>query len=171
MNAPLSSITAALIRTWTWIYTHHTPAFVRDGRRQEIESDLWEYRRDHQGEPDARIAAHILLRLVLGVADDLQWHIEHRAALDHPRRVVTAIALVAVLIVAGPLWMFAWLSADDLPPLPEPPNLMFFVAGPPPTPPPPPPAPPARTQRSMTLAASPLPPPPPPPPGPDNGRP
>jgi hypothetical protein len=159
MSAPLSSIAAALVRTWTWIYTHHTPAFVRDGRRQEIESDLWEYRRDHRGEPDARIAAHILLRLVLGVADDLQWHIEHRAALHHPGRVVTAVAIVAVLIVVGPMWVFAWLSADDVPPLPEPPNLMFFVGSPPPPPPPAPPPPPFRTQRPIARGADPAPPP------------
>ena len=42
------------------LYAGHA-GFVRDGRRQEIESDLWEQQRDLAGESDARVAAHLAL--------------------------------------------------------------------------------------------------------------
>jgi hypothetical protein len=57
MSAPLTVLATAVVRAWTWIYTRGTPVFVRDGRRQEIESDLWEQQHDLAGEPDARVAA------------------------------------------------------------------------------------------------------------------
>ena len=54
MSATLSVVAAALVRAWAWIYTSGTPGFVREGRRQEIESDLWEQQRNLAGEPDVR---------------------------------------------------------------------------------------------------------------------
>jgi hypothetical protein len=37
---------ASLVRSWTWLYTCGLPAAVRDARRAEIESDLWEFFHD-----------------------------------------------------------------------------------------------------------------------------
>jgi hypothetical protein len=148
MSAPLTSLAVAFVRTWTWIYTSGTPAFVRDGRRQEIESDLWEHQRDRAGESDAYVAGHILLRLLAGLADDLQWRVEHRGEMSSFRARVLVAATAAVVLIGG-AWAYdtAQLLNEQPPPIAP---LMSFVAIPAPPPPPPPP---------------PKLPPPPPPPG------
>lgn len=68
----MSPDTAARIaRGWTRVYTAFVPPTARTARRAEIESDLWESVRD----PD--MARDILPRLLLGIADDLSWSVEH----------------------------------------------------------------------------------------------
>src|SRR5262249_23962205 len=78
MPSPLT-IATDLVRRWTWLYTCGLDADVRDARRAEIESDLWDFRDDVKtsgaNEPSAR--AHVLARLALGIADDLLWRREH----------------------------------------------------------------------------------------------
>ena len=141
MSAPLTVLATAAVRTWTWFYTRGTPVCVRDGRRQEIESDLWEQQHDLAGEPDARVAAGIVLRLLAGVLDDVQWRLEHRAL--SPRR-TQALVATTVAILFGAAWVYTATSQlfdEQPPPIP---SLMTFVTAqpPPPPPPPPPPAPP-----------------------------
>jgi uncharacterized protein (TIGR03435 family) len=51
------------------------PPPLRALRRAEIDSDLWESQR-HAGRGSSRDAFHILLRLLLGVPDDLGWRLE-----------------------------------------------------------------------------------------------
>ena len=135
MSAPLTVLAVAFVRTWTWIYTRGTPAFVRDGRRQEIESDLWEHQRDLAGESDARVAGHILLRLLAGLADDLQWRVEHRAEMS-PLRARALVAATTAFVLLGAAWAYstAQLLNEQPPPIAP---LMSFVAAPPPPPPPP----------------------------------
>ena len=138
MSAPLTTLATAAVRTWTWLYTRGTPVFVRDGRRQEIESDLWEQQHDLAGEPDARVAMDIMLRLLAGVLDDVQWRLEHRAL--SPRR-TQALVATTVAILFGAAWVYtatAQLFDEQPPPIP---SLMTFVAAQPPPPPPPPPIP------------------------------
>ncbi len=151
MSAALSVIAVTVVRAWTSIYTLGTPGFVRDGRRREIESDLWEQQRDLAGESEARIAAHLILRLLAGLSDDLQWRVEHRGELD-PLRARALVAAAVATVLFGGMWIYstAQLLYEEPPPIAP---LMSFVAAPPPPPPPPPPLPPP-------------PPPPPPPPGP-----
>jgi hypothetical protein len=58
---------AGVARWWTRFYTAGLPVDLRDARRAEVESDLWESVSD--GAP----SRHILARLALGVVDDLTW--------------------------------------------------------------------------------------------------
>src|SRR5688500_7113869 len=103
MSAPLTEFAAALVRTWTWTYTRGTPGFVRDGRRREIESDLWEQQRDLAGGSDVQIASHLVVRLLAGLADDLQWRLEHRGAMN-PLRVRVLVAATTAVILLGTVW-------------------------------------------------------------------
>jgi putative ABC transport system permease protein len=74
MTPALLDIGIALVRTWTRIYTWNLEPAIRDGRRAEIESDLWEHVRG----PDVRwrIALEIVGRLLLGIPDDIRWRVE-----------------------------------------------------------------------------------------------
>jgi hypothetical protein len=58
---------AGVARWWTRVYTAGLPVHLRDARRAEVESDLWESVAD--GAP----SRHVLARLALGIADDLTW--------------------------------------------------------------------------------------------------
>jgi hypothetical protein len=62
---------AHLLRWWTRLYTLALPLEQRERRRAEVESDLWESLRDPVG------SRQILPRLLLGVADDVDWSIAH----------------------------------------------------------------------------------------------
>ena len=104
MSPPLTVLAVAFVRTWTWIYTRGMPAFVRDGRRQEIESDLWEQQHDLAGETDARVAIQITLRLLAGFLDDLQWHVEHRALSS--RRTQGLLATTIAVFLFGAAWAY-----------------------------------------------------------------
>jgi hypothetical protein len=139
MSATLS-VAAALVRAWTLIYTVGTPGFVRDGRRQEIESDLWEQQRDLAGESDVRVAAHLVLRLLAGIADDMQWRLEHRGEMNPLRAGALAAAAVGTVLFGG-MWAYTTAQLLNEEPPPIAPLMSFVAAPPPPTPPPPPPPP------------------------------
>ena len=87
-----------LTRWWTRVYTAGLPVDLRDTRRAEVESDLWESVSD--GAP----SRHILARLALGVADDLTWSLTR---MDTSTR-ATATWSVGSLLVFVLAWM--WLS-------------------------------------------------------------
>ena len=118
MSAPLTVIATALVRTWTWIYTGGTPVFVRDGRRQEIESDLWEQQRDLAGAKDPRVAAEIMLRLLAGVLDDVQWRVEHRALSPRRTQALIATTVAIVFLVAWVYTATSQLFNEQPPPIP-----------------------------------------------------
>jgi hypothetical protein len=141
MTALVVATAVALVRAWTDAYTRQLPAQIGDARRQEIESDLWEFLRDRASAGSFGTAAHIAARLVLGVPDDLQFRFEHREMVRHPARTSAAIAATALVLVLGGMWGITATQSDDLPPLPEPPRRISFVVAAPPPPPPPPPAP------------------------------
>jgi len=64
----------AMTRWWTRVYTFGLPAELRETRRAEIESDLWESLHD----PDAA-RSQILPRLAGGVMDDVCWRANYLA--------------------------------------------------------------------------------------------
>jgi len=111
------------------------PEALRQTRRAEIESDLWESQHERRPESDLGVAAQMWLRLVRGVPDDLLWRLELMDLRKRRRR--TGIWLTAT---AGVLLAFAFWVGSAMAPaqLPLPPHLMHFVASPPPPPPPPP---------------------------------
>jgi hypothetical protein len=135
----------ALVRIWTQFYTMWMEPTIRDARRAEIDSDLWEQCAAEQSGP--LLALRIVARLSLGMTDDLRWRVE---AGPVPRRVRATVGLA--LVSAGVLGWF-WVAMSIAPAAPE--------------------LPPARTARWERR--TPMPPPPPPPPPfcnpPGSGRP
>jgi hypothetical protein len=131
----------ALVRAWTRAYTWRLHPAVRDTRRAEIESDLWEFQQDpdHGTHP----AAHVLARLLIGMPDDLSWRAEYAVARRSRIRTGVRFAAwtVATVIVAVALWILPLMSPGTLPPVPDMPRVV--IKAPPPPPPPPPPCAPA----------------------------
>jgi hypothetical protein len=155
----------ATVRGWTRLYTARLDPMLRKERRDEIESDLWELHEDarRRGASPTRIAIHMLLRLVLGMADDVAWRAEQ---VQVPIRVVqnalwvgAAASIVFVWWLASTLQAVAPQASPDginvvrllypvrpvhnLPPPPGPPiefvrfRAQYMVCPPPPPPPPP----------------------------------
>lgn len=88
---------AAIARAWTWLYTLPLEPVERHGRRLEIASDLWESEADG---PTAATAAHVVVRTILGVLDDLLWTIDRACAgrlTPHPLTIVRAVIAVAAM--------------------------------------------------------------------------
>jgi putative ABC transport system permease protein len=71
----LLGFTSAIVRAWTRFYTWNLEPRIRDGRRAEIDSDLWEHVSGHGTR--STIAVEILGRLILGIPDDIRWRLEH----------------------------------------------------------------------------------------------
>jgi len=152
----------AIVRGWTRLYTALMQPAMRDARRAEIESDLWELHEDarRRGASPARIAVHMLLRLVLGIVDDVVWRAEQATL---PTRLVQeALWASAAASIVFVWWLASALQAVSPPhdeginvmrllypirpvisvPSPPPPPIQFvkfakYCAGPPPPPPPP----------------------------------
>ena len=95
MSPPMA---ARLARWWTRTYTAGLPDAIRDARRAEVESDLWESLTD----PVA--SRQILPRLVLGAVDDLTWSV---TCMDQTARSSTWWS-VGSLATASVIWV--WLA-------------------------------------------------------------
>jgi len=136
--SPLLRAATAAVRGWTAFYTWRLPTALRDARRAEIASDVWEFANDPVRPPDRSAALHMLARLLLGVPDDLSWRAAYTPArLRNGMSVALAIGVSAFVVAT--VWLFEQVRAHDLP---QPPAMMKFVAAPPPPPlPVPPPAP------------------------------
>jgi hypothetical protein len=131
---------SAAVRAWTRFYTWRMPPPLRDARRAEIESDLWEFQQDAAAHASLSPATHVLTRLLAGMPHDLAWRVEHVDARDAlPGRIIVLSAAAAAFVVAA-LWVFPLLQTHTLP---KPAPMMTFMKAPPP-PPPPPPRPPCR---------------------------
>ena len=89
---------AGVARWWTRLYTAGLPDDLRDARRAEVESDLWESVSD--GAP----SRHILARVALGVVDDLTWSLTF---MDTTTR-HTARWSLGSLALLGAAWL--WLA-------------------------------------------------------------
>jgi lipopolysaccharide/colanic/teichoic acid biosynthesis glycosyltransferase len=111
---------------WVRLYTHGLPAEVRDRRRQEIASDIFEQRRYDADEghlPDA-VAVRLLARWVCGIPSDLSWRHSQRRhqraltltvpsleyLLSRPLSLVLAAVLLVVLapivvLIAAAVWL------------------------------------------------------------------
>jgi hypothetical protein len=88
-----------LVRVWTRLYTFALPSEIRDRRRAEIESDVWESEHD----PDVPHHA-LVLRLMRGMPADLLWRLEVTPSRQHARAAFGALAGAGVLAFA--LWAF-----------------------------------------------------------------
>jgi hypothetical protein len=163
---PLLYCAIGLVREWTRFYTLQMAAPDRDRRRDEIESDLWEFHEDarRRGYPPAAIALHMLARLAAGIPDDLRWRVEYEgeAPMSPRRSTWLTVAAIGATVSVGALWaFFAAISIGALPPLPDSVHIeRVYLHALPPPPPPPPLAQPAGLRVPVVM----MPPPPPPPP-------
>jgi len=105
MSAPLLRGAVSLVRAWTRLYTSRLPHAVRQQRRDEIESDLWESRHDApHGETAA--ACYIVVRLVRGIPDDIGWWTEQALASGVLRRQTLVVTgrIIGMAMVLGTPW-------------------------------------------------------------------
>ncbi len=64
MTAPLFALAVAVLRAWTHVYTWRLDPVLRERRRAEIESDLWEFQQDPAGNRGLSPALQVLARTV-----------------------------------------------------------------------------------------------------------
>jgi hypothetical protein len=72
------TLAIGLTRWWVRLYTKGLPPEMRDARRAEIESDLWEQGEDataNGSQPD-ETALEVFGRLLLGVPADVTWRLQ-----------------------------------------------------------------------------------------------
>lgn len=137
MRSPLLLAAAGLVRLWTRVYSWRLPEPIRNARRAEIESDLWESQQTVTR--TAWVPLQIIARLLLGLPDDLGWRFEQDPARLQSTR--TALALIAgAVVTVTVVWIGLAARREELPPPPAAPALhLRRVTMPPPPPPPPPP--------------------------------
>jgi uncharacterized protein (TIGR03435 family) len=81
---------------------------LQEERRAEIESDLWEFQHDVAGRHSLCVPAHMLLRLLSGIPDDLGWRAEHILAVQSPqahRTISLSASAVGALLFLCALWI------------------------------------------------------------------
>lgn len=160
--SPALSTALALVRAWTRLYTACMHPAIRARRLAEIDSDLWEFHEDARRRrfSPVAIALLMLMRLALGVHDDLAWRVEHRTVhFDLVREGLWTAAIASVTV----LWLvIAALQTKEPPLSPVGTGNIVRILYPVRVYPPPPPAPAAVVVRVSVKVAPPPPPPPPP---------
>ena len=144
----LLRIPDALVRAWTRLYTWRLTPDVRDARRAEIDSDLWEFQQDHDERRGLTSAMHVFVRLMMGIPDDLGWRAEHADIGYSQLRRTLAVSATAAALVLAALWAFTSLQPVEQPPTDPP---LRFISLAPPFPPPPPPPPSMRLRNSESV--------------------
>jgi hypothetical protein len=108
----LRQIAVGMTRAWVALYTRGLPAELRDARRSEIDSDLWE-----QGqvaalveEPPGETAFQLTARLLLGIPSDLTWRVQAGLSAPSERSLrmneslpMRGLVLAALAVAAFPL--------------------------------------------------------------------
>ena len=138
MRRALLHAVLATVRLWTRVYTAGVPTALRDARREEIESDLWEAAHDSALDAASNSPLDVIIRLVTGIPDDLGWRLE-----VHPMEQARRIGIL-VVTGGGILALWAGIASwrTDLAPVPTPArhplgaSLAYLPAPPPPPPPP-----------------------------------
>jgi hypothetical protein len=79
---PKPSLVVRAVEGWVAFYTRGLPSEVRDARRAELRSDLWEHLRQASGDGHGRLRRSVQVggRVVRGMADDLWWRFAQQAA-------------------------------------------------------------------------------------------
>jgi uncharacterized protein (TIGR03435 family) len=101
----------ACVRTWTWLYTHGLTEDARIARRNEIESDMWEFEADLAARHPLVCSLHLLVRCVLGVPDDLGWRLEQVSLTGALAR--RNVALIGRIMGAAVFIVAVWLIDAD----------------------------------------------------------
>jgi uncharacterized membrane protein YidH (DUF202 family) len=76
---------STLPERWVRLYTLGLPADLRDARRAEIASDVFEHRADRDA-PDRALRLELAGRTLRGAVGDLLWRYEERRAMSSHRR-------------------------------------------------------------------------------------
>jgi len=106
MSRTAFRVATALTRAWTRLYTAGLPAGARERRREEIDADLWAL--EHDAGAGGFAAAHVVVRLMLGIADDVEWRME-----QHTFR---RIALGSTLVLATVVIVLSVIASETLRP-------------------------------------------------------
>ncbi len=79
MNSFIVRFVTGLTRAWVRLYTSGLPPKLREERRSEIDSDLWEQERDAcaTGRTPQVTASEAFGRWLMGIPADLTWSIDH----------------------------------------------------------------------------------------------
>ncbi len=125
MKAHLLPAAIALARAWTRLYTWRLPPSLRESRRAEIESDLWES--CHDAGQRLSPAVQVIVRLLLGIPDDLQWRMTHASIVN--TFVMIMVGLTTTVFLLAALWLVDLSRARRLP---VPPSLPPLVTPAPP---------------------------------------
>ena len=94
-----------LTRRWVRLYTARLSHDARDGRRAEIDSDLWEHLTDARANQETQFATDldVLVRTLTGIPSDLVWVGQVRRNMKERRsmkqRRLRAVALLCAAIV------------------------------------------------------------------------
>ncbi len=107
----LMTLAIGLTRWWVRLYTRGLPPEMRDARRAEIESDLWEQGEDataNGSQPD-ETALEVFGRLLLGVPADLTWRVQaglstrsERSIKMNESWIMRGVLVAAVLVALVP---------------------------------------------------------------------
>lgn len=123
MNA-LLALAVSFTRTWVSLYTLGLSGELREERRSEIDSDLWDQRSlaSRRGDPEFGTAIEVLARILLGIFSDITWRAQAGASAssDRSKRMnqtsrrtgagvyiwpaISGAVVLAVLLMGGGTW-------------------------------------------------------------------
>ena len=114
----LVALSVGCARTWVGVYTLCLAAAVKEARRREIDSDVWEQQwlASRRGESVHGTAGEILTRTLFGIFDDIMWRLETGRSARSERSIrmnepLYMRALVAVGVVVALLLIVAGIGA------------------------------------------------------------
>jgi hypothetical protein len=95
------ALSVGVARSWVALYTFRLPLEIREGRRGEIDSDLWEQQwlAARRGNPAFGTAIEVLARMLLGVISDITW----RAQAGASSRAERSVNVTESWYMRGPL--------------------------------------------------------------------
>ena len=127
MTQWMSRAAMCAVRTWTAFYTLGMAPVVRDARRAEIESDLWEHQKESEG--SLMLPVEMIVRMLLGIPDDVSWSLE-QAFTDSKQVRRRILAVVSSILLLASLWLAAFVLPADVPDPPPAPDLRWRWVGP-----------------------------------------
>jgi len=100
MNAALA-LSVGMTRSWVALYTLGVPLDIREARRSEIDSDLWEHQwlASRCGDPAFGTAIEVLARMLIGIISDITW----RAQTGLSTRAERSVNVTESWYMRGPL--------------------------------------------------------------------
>ena len=108
VNDPRPEVSSAIVRHWTRLYTAGARSELRESRRAQIESDLWEHRTDARARGLTRLglALEVTGRMARGIPSDIAWRVgtgglEMRSTFVIERSTGLVMLLVALLLVGA----------------------------------------------------------------------